>query len=147
MSIAVIGLAVTNIRFTGSERGVGPPIRRGNRSSGQSATRPGELVNHQWCRTGSGRADAGLGRVDVSMNSIDQTDFAATTRRDQLADVMPGLAAANKADLPLVKAKSVLDRTRDSKDIVERLRFCLNQSLSGAGHQADTAGRWAPTTT
>ena len=41
-------------------------------------------------------AAAGLDRVNVSLDSVDAAHFAAITRRDRLADVLDGLAAAKR---------------------------------------------------
>ena len=46
---------------------------------------------------GARSAEAGLDRVNVSLDSVDRAHFAAITRRDRLADVLAGLAAAKAA--------------------------------------------------
>ena len=70
-------------------------------------------------------AEAGLDRVNVSMDSVDPDHFAAITRRDRLADVLDGLAAAKEAGLTPVKVNAVLDAATGREDVVGLLRFCL----------------------
>ncbi len=76
-------------------------------------------------RRAAALAAAGLDRVNVSVDSIDPAHFAAITRRDRLADVLAGLAAAAAAGLAPVKVNAVLDPATGREDVVELLRFCV----------------------
>jgi cyclic pyranopterin phosphate synthase len=69
-------------------------------------------------------ATAGLDRVNVSLDSVDRETFAAFTRRDRLADVIAGLAAAEAAGLAPIKVNAVLMREQDP---VELLRWCMER--------------------
>jgi GTP 3',8-cyclase len=89
-------------------------------------------------------ARAGLDRVNVSLDSVDQRHFAAITRRDRLADVLAGLAAAHGAGLQPVKVNAVLDPLTGLEDAVSLVRFCLGHDYQlriieqmplDAGHQ------------
>ena len=64
-----------------------------------SATR--NHVDHQrhWAGTAGppGSRRAGLDRINVSLDTVDAEHFARITRRDRLADVLAGLAAAQAA--------------------------------------------------
>jgi cyclic pyranopterin phosphate synthase len=66
-----------------------------------------------------------LDRVNVSLDSVDHLRFAAITRRDRLADVLAGLAAAHAAGLRPVKVNAVLDPLTGLDDAVSLVRFCL----------------------
>jgi cyclic pyranopterin phosphate synthase len=66
-----------------------------------------------------------LDRVNVSLDSVDYVRFAAITRRDRLADVLEGLAAAHAAGLRPVKVNAVLDPRTGLDDAVALVRFCL----------------------
>jgi GTP 3',8-cyclase len=88
-------------------------------------------------------AQAGLDRVNVSLDSTDSTSFAVITRRDRLADVLAGLAAAHAAGLRPVKVNAVLD-PQGLDDAVPLVRFCLDHDYQlriiermplDAGHQ------------
>jgi GTP 3',8-cyclase len=89
-------------------------------------------------------ARAGLDRVNVSLDSIDRARFEASTRRDRLADVLAGLAAAHSAGLRPVKVNAVLDPQTGLDDAVPLVRFCLEHDYQlriieqmplDAGHQ------------
>ena len=95
-------------------------------------------------RRAAALAEAGLDRVNVSLDSVDRDHFAAITRRDRLADVLDGLAAAKEAGLTPVKVNAVLDPVTGREDVVELLRFCLEHGYQlrvieqmplDAGHQ------------
>ena len=51
---------------------------------------------------------AGLGRVNVSIDSLDPQDYAAITRRDRLTDVLAGIAGAQEAGLDPIKVNAVV---------------------------------------
>ncbi len=70
-------------------------------------------------------ARAGLDRVNVSLDSVNSANFAAITRRDRLADVLAGLAAASAAGLRPVKVNAVLDPVNGLDDVVPLVRYCL----------------------
>ena len=76
-------------------------------------------------RRASALAEAGLDRVNVSLDSVDRNRFAAITRRDRLDDVLAGLAAAKAASLAPIKVNAVLDPVTGREDVVELLSFCL----------------------
>jgi cyclic pyranopterin phosphate synthase len=54
--------------------------------------------------------DAGLDRINVSVDTLDRSRFAELTRRDRLDDVLAGVAAAAEAGLDPVKINAVLVR-------------------------------------
>lgn len=72
-------------------------------------------------------AAAGLNRVNISLDSVDAARFAAITRRDRLDDVLAGLISAKQAGLGPVKVNAVLDPVTGREDVVDLLRFCLNE--------------------
>ena len=61
--------------------------------------------------------------MNVSLDSVDYLHFAAITRRDRLADVLAGLAAAHAAGLRPVKVNAVLDPLTGLDDAVSLARF------------------------
>lgn len=52
--------------------------------------------------------DAGLSRVNVSLDTLDRERFTAMTHRDRIDDVFAGLKAAREAGLQPIKINSVL---------------------------------------
>jgi cyclic pyranopterin phosphate synthase len=72
-------------------------------------------------------ADAGLARVNVSLDTLDRDRFHALTKRDRLTDVIAGLAAARAAGLAPVKVNSVLMRGVNDDEAVPLLRRALDE--------------------
>src|SRR4051794_28990092 len=97
IGIAVEELGVTEVRFTGGE----PLLRRGLpdivRRTALLEPRPETSITTNalgLTRIAGTLAEAGLDRVNVSLDTIRREDFATITRRDRLDDVVAGLEAA-----------------------------------------------------
>ena len=71
--------------------------------------------------------DAGLERVNVSLDTLDRDRFKAMTHRDRLDDVLAGLAAARTAGLAPVKVNAVLMRGVNDDEAVPMLRRALEE--------------------
>jgi cyclic pyranopterin phosphate synthase len=69
--------------------------------------------------------DAGLDRINISIDTLDRERFAALTRRDRLADVLNGVAAAAAAGLAPLKINSVLMRGQNLEEGPELLTWAL----------------------
>jgi cyclic pyranopterin phosphate synthase len=72
-------------------------------------------------------ADAGLDRVNVSLDTIDPQEFADLTRRDRLHDVELGLKAAAAAGLTPVKVNAVAMRGINDHTVADLLQWCLDR--------------------
>lgn len=126
--IAVTRLGVTSVRFTGGE-----PLLFGGLEELVAATaalepRPAIALTTNGialAERAAGLADAGLDRVNVSLDTLDKDRFAAITRRDRLHDVLEGLAAARMSGLTPIKVNAVLDPETGLRDAVDLLRYCL----------------------
>jgi GTP 3',8-cyclase len=128
LSIAVTQLGVTNVRFTGGE----PLLRRGLVDVIAATARLAPRPRISMTTNGIGLAaragalvDAGLDRVNVSLDTLQPERFAAITRRDRLADVLAGLAAAQEAGLVPVKVNAVLLRGVNDDEAADLLRYCV----------------------
>lgn len=128
LTLAVTRLGIDSVRFTGGE----PLLYRGLEDvvAVVAALRPRPEIALTTNAVGLARraqalADAGLDRVNVSLDSLDAAHFAAITRRDRLADVLDGLSAAAAAGLGPVKVNAVLDSVTGLSDAVELLDYCL----------------------
>ncbi len=128
LRIAVTRLGVRSIRFTGGE-----PLLVRNLAEVVAATaalrpRPEIALTTNGiglARRAQALADAGLNRVNVSLDTVDAAHFAAITRRNRLDDVLAGLAAAQRSGLGPVKVNAVLDPVTGREDVVALLRYCL----------------------
>lgn len=126
--IAVERLGVTEVRFTGGE----PLIRRGLvgivADAAGLSPRPKLSVTTNGIgldRTAVALRDAGLDRVNVSLDTLDPERFHRLTLRDRHSDVLDGLRAAVAAGLTPVKINTVLMRGVNDDEAPALLRFAL----------------------
>jgi GTP 3',8-cyclase len=68
-------------------------------------------------------ADAGLRRINVSLDSLVRHRFADMTRRDALDGVMAGLAAAEAAGLAPIKLNCVVIRGTNDDEVLDFARL------------------------
>jgi cyclic pyranopterin phosphate synthase len=128
LRIAVTELGITDVRFTGGE----PLLRKGITEiiANTAALAPRPTISVTTNGIGLAKragelAQAGLDRVNVSLDTLDRDRFAAMTRRDRLPHVLAGLAAARDAGLAPVKVNTVLMRGTNAEEAVPLLRFCV----------------------
>jgi len=129
--IGVERLGITEVRFTGGE----PLLRRGlpDIVARTATLRPRAEISVTTNGIGLDRlagplADAGLDRVNVSLDTLDPAVFRQLARRDRLHDVLRGLAAAAAAGLTPVKVNAVLMRDVNDGEAAALLRYCLEHS-------------------
>jgi cyclic pyranopterin phosphate synthase len=77
-----------------------------------------------------GLADAGLRRVNVSLDSLQPARFAELTRRDQLHDVLAGIDAALAAGLTPVKVNVVVVRGVNDDEVVAMARYGRDRGVT-----------------
>ena len=118
---AFAGLGVGKVRLTGGE----PTVRRDlTKLISRIAIQPGidkvALTTNGWNlrRNVAEWSRAGLTHLNVSIDSLDRSVFAAITGHDRLPDVLAGLDVAQDLPLKSVKVNAVL------------LRDCLEQGFS-----------------
>jgi GTP 3',8-cyclase len=128
VTIAVTQLGVREIRFTGGE----PLLRRGlvGIVARTAALEPRPEISLTTNGIGLARSaealrDAGLDRVNVSLDTIRQDSFIRLARRDRLSDVLAGLEAAAAAGIRPVKVNAVLMRDVNDGEATELLEFCV----------------------
>ncbi|MBN3510454.1 GTP 3',8-cyclase MoaA [Mycolicibacterium nivoides] len=129
LRIAVTRLGITSVRFTGGEPLVTRHLEDVVAAAAALRPRPEITLTTNGiglARRAAGLKQAGLNRINVSLDSVDATHFARITRRDRLADVLDGLAAAKAAGLQPVKVNAVLDPVSGLDDVVNLLGYCLD---------------------
>ena len=127
--LAVTRLGVTNIRFTGGEPLLSPNLVGVVAAAAELTPRPRIAMTTNGvglAKRAEALKQAGLDRVNVSLDTVDPDRFAAITRRYRLTDVIDGLAAAQAAGLAPIKVNAVLDHETGLDDAVALLRFCLD---------------------
>ncbi|MBA8803518.1 cyclic pyranopterin phosphate synthase [Nocardioides ginsengisegetis] len=126
--IAVERLGVREVRFTGGEplvrRGLVDIVRRTHELGVETSLTTNALG---LSRTAQALADAGLDRINVSLDTIRPETFLEITRRDRFDDVVAGLEAAQAAGLGPIKINAVLLRGVNDTEAPELLRWCLDR--------------------
>ncbi len=74
-------------------------------------------------------ADAGLARVNISLDTLDRARFKEMTRRDRLGDVLDGIEAAKAAGMTPVKINSVLMRGVNDHEAPFLLSWAMENDL------------------
>jgi cyclic pyranopterin phosphate synthase len=128
VDLATRQLGIRTVRLTGGE----PLLRRGLPDLIARLTALPYAPELSLTTNGIGLArcavalrDAGLRRVNVSMDTLRPERFAEITRRDRLADVLLGLAAAQAAGLAPVKINAVPVRGVNDDEIGELTAFAV----------------------
>lgn len=130
--LAVERLGVRAVRFTGGE----PLLRPGLEGivaavaalRGPDGAAPLVALTTNGiglARRAGDLAAAGVGRVNVSLDTLDRARFASLTHRDRLPDVLAGLAAARAAGMRPVKLNAVLMRGVNDDEACDLLAFAL----------------------
>ena len=127
-----VGMGTRTIRLTGGE----PLVRRDlpdlvrmlaalHPDVDLSLTTNGYLLR----RDAAALADAGLRRVNVSLDSLRAERFARLTRRDSLERVLDGIAAAREAGLWPVKVNCVVMRGVNDDEVRDFAEFARSTGV------------------
>jgi cyclic pyranopterin phosphate synthase len=74
-------------------------------------------------------ADAGLHRINISLDTIDPVKYTEITRIGDVALVIKGIEAAKKAGLNPIKINCVIKENEFEKDARQVADFCLHNEL------------------
>ncbi|MDB4342038.1 radical SAM protein, partial [bacterium] len=106
-------LGVNKIRITGGE----PLLRRGVENLVSQIAAIGSIRDLSMTTNGTGfpalakrLKEAGLGRVTISLDSLDRDNFKKVTGRDGLAEVLESIRIAKSVELAPVKLNAVIIR-------------------------------------
>ncbi len=126
-----VGEGISKIRLTGGEplvrKGVVGHVRRLRALTGLEAialTTNGTLL----ARYAAPLVEAGLTRVNISLDSLDPAVFERVTRGGKLADALAGLDAAFAAGMGPVKVNAVVVRGLD-QDLLAFARLTLDRPV------------------
>lgn len=73
--------------------------------------------------------DAGLHRVNISLDTLDRETFKRLTHRDRLVDTLAGIRAAQVAGLEPVKVNTVLLRGVNDHEAADLLRWAIGEGV------------------
>jgi GTP 3',8-cyclase len=120
---------VDSIRLTGGEPTVRArlPVLVAQLAELRTAAGPVDLAmttNAATMRLVAGTLrEAGLRRVNISLDTLDQAKFLQMTRRDELHNVLDGIEAAQAAGFDPVKINAVVERGINDDEIVDLATF------------------------
>lgn len=73
--------------------------------------------------------EAGLKRVNISLDTLDREKFHRMTRRDELANVLDGIRIAQEVGFDPVKINAVIERGTNDDEIVDLATFGREQNV------------------
>lgn len=128
---AAVDEGISKIRLTGGEplvrKGIVDHIRRLRSLTGIEAiaiTTNGQLLK----RMAGDLVDAGLERVNISLDSLDPEVFARVTRGGRLADTLAGIDAAFAAGMHPIKINVVVVRSLH-QDVISFARLTMERPI------------------
>ena len=74
-------------------------------------------------------ADAGLKRINISLDTLDPQRFAELTGVDGLSRVLEGIEAAQTAGLQSIKLNTVVVKNQNEEDLPDLVRFAAARGL------------------
>lgn len=127
-----VTLGITKVRLTGGE----PLVRKGitdlvKMISGISGIRDFGLTTNGILLDEFAQplADAGLHRINISLDTINPVKFREITRVGNIAMVFAGIEAAKKAGLLPIKINCVVKKSSLEPDAMEVREFCMKNGL------------------
>jgi len=129
---AFIGLGVKRIRITGGE----PLVRKGvvgllERLGARSELEDLAITSNgsQLIEMAGQLKDAGVKRLNISLDSLQRERFAAFTRRDKLDQVLAGIDAAQAAGFKRIKLNCVVQQGRNDDEVHDLVQFAVDRGL------------------
>jgi len=127
-----VEMGINKVRITGGE----PLVRRGivdliamvsaiGGITDLSLTTNGILLK----RFAADLANAGLNRVNVSLDTVDEDKYAEITRGGNLKSVLQGLTAAKEAGLEPIKVNCVIRDSKDEADAVGVRKYAMKNGF------------------
>ncbi|KJK58079.1 molybdenum cofactor biosynthesis protein MoeA [Saccharothrix sp. ST-888] len=128
--IAVTRLGVREVRFTGGEPLLRPGLVGIVGACAALDPRPELSLTTNGiglARTASALREAGLDRINVSLDTLDPETFQQLSRRNRHHEVLAGLDAARTTGLAPIKVNTVLMRGINDHEAPELLAWCLDR--------------------
>lgn len=132
LGATLVELGVTKLRITGGE----PLVRRGTLDLLQRLGQLGGLK--ELCLTTNGThlpqyaqaiKDAGVDRINISLDSLDPARFRQLTRFGDLTQVLAGIKAAQAAGFQRIKLNCVALKHYNADEVPTLVQFALDEGL------------------
>ncbi|MCC5884017.1 MAG: GTP 3',8-cyclase MoaA [Halomonas sp.] len=129
---AFVEMGVEKIRLTGGE----PLVRRGiDQLIEETSALPG-LRDLGMTTNGAGLVkqarrlrEAGLGRLNISLDTLDPERFRRLTRTGDLSRVLEGLQAAREAGFERIKLNAVILKGRNDDEVLDLVEFARSERV------------------
>ena len=132
LSQAFVEMGVTKIRITGGE----PLVRKGVVGMlAKVAKLEGleELVittnGSQLTKLAQPLKEAGVKRINISLDSLDADKFKKVTRVGDLNTVLDGIQAAKKAGFEKIKLNAVILKNRNHDEVTTLVQYAMDEGL------------------
>lgn len=129
---AFVELGVKKVRITGGE----PLVRRNVMQLFEeigSMTALNELVlttnGSQLVRYAKPLRDAGVKRINISLDSLNAERFEKITRIGNLDRVLAGIDAALEQDFEKIKINAVILKNRNDDEVLDLVDFCIDKGI------------------
>lgn len=136
LRVAVEQLGVQKLRFTGGEpllrRDLEQIIEAASQLRGPDGTAPDIALTTNGLGLDKrlpGLMQAGLQRVNISLDTMDPAAYAKLTRRDRFNDVMRSIEAVDQAGLRPLKVNAVVMRGVNEDAVLPLADFCLRRGF------------------
>ncbi|WP_341257387.1 MULTISPECIES: GTP 3',8-cyclase MoaA [Gordonia] len=133
VAVVFAHLGVEEVRLTGGEPLLRPDVVDVVRRLAKVPTSDGTLLRVSMTTNGirlagvmSDLADAGLERVNISLDTLRPARFRELTRRDRFDDVIMGIRAAQESGLRPLKVNTVAMHGVNDDEFVDLLRFAID---------------------
>jgi cyclic pyranopterin phosphate synthase len=73
--------------------------------------------------------EAGVKRINVSLDSLDEKRFKTMTRTGQLQSVLRGINSARRAGFNRIKINSVILKNRNDDEVIPLVKFAIEKDL------------------
>ncbi len=132
LASAFTGLGVSKIRVTGGE----PLVRKGavsllRKLGGLPGLRNLVLTTNgsQLESTANALREAGVRRLNISLDTLQEDKFRQLTRVGDLQQVLRGIEAARRAGFERLKINAVILKNRNHQEVGDLLRFAVDRGL------------------
>ncbi|MBC8319571.1 MAG: GTP 3',8-cyclase MoaA [Bacteroidetes bacterium] len=127
-----VGLGIDKVRITGGE----PLVRKGIVDLVAMITKIPGIVDFGLTTNGillkkyaKGLKEAGLHRVNVSLDTLNPQRYNQITRLGKIEDVLQGIAEAQKVGLTPVKINCVIKKSSQEPDAIEVAEYCRKNNF------------------